>query len=83
MEVNKSALLTNPFWNNTMIQEYAGCGKTTASKIRREAILKYGGAVPYNGRLVKRDAVLKVLGISTQQELYYTGLLLKENNNND
>ena len=82
MEINKSTLLANPFWNNTMIQEYVECGKTTASKIRREAIQKYGGAVPYNGRLVKRDAVLKVLGISTQQELYYNGLL-KENSKND
>ena len=56
-------LLQKFIWDNKDIQEFTGCSKTTASKIRKEAITKYDGLIPIMPRKTKRDAILKVLGV--------------------
>ncbi len=56
-------LLQKFIWDNKDIQEFTGCSKTTASKIRKEAITKYDGFIPIMPRKTKRDAILKVLGV--------------------
>lgn len=55
-------LINKQYWTNADIMAYAGCGKTKASQIRREALVKHDGLIPLLPRKVKRDAVLKVLG---------------------
>ena len=59
----KSNLLAKALWSLNDIMEYAECSKTTASKIRKEAITKYDGLIPIMPRKTKRDAILKVLGV--------------------
>lgn len=56
-------LLQKPIWSNKDIQEFTGCSKTTASKIRKEAINKYDGLIPLLPKKTKRDAILKALGV--------------------
>ena len=51
------------YWNNQDIMNYVGCGKNKASAIRKLAILKFDGLNPLLPRLVKKQAVLKVLEI--------------------
>jgi hypothetical protein len=47
---------------------YVGCGKNKASQIRQEAIIKYDGLNPVLPRLVKKEAVLKVLEVNVCQK---------------
>ena len=49
------------YLNNKDIQNLVGCGKNKASEIRQKAIIKYDGFNPMLPRLVKREAVMKVL----------------------
>lgn len=52
------------YWTNKDIREFVGCGVNKACEIRKQAILKYNGLNPLLPRLVKKQAVLKVLGVS-------------------
>lgn len=61
-------LLQKPIWSNKDIQEFTGCSKTTASKIRKEAINKYDGLIPLLPKKTKRDAILKALGVIIWQQ---------------
>lgn len=65
-----SNLLSKAIWTNQDIMDYLGCGKTVASRIHREAVIKYGGYIELCPRKVRRDAVLKVLGVSFTEEAY-------------
>ena len=49
------------YMSNQEIMALVPCGKNKATKIRKKAILKYNGFNPNFPRLVKREAVLKVL----------------------
>lgn len=49
------------YMSNQEIMKLVPCGKNKATKIRKKAILKYNGFNPNFPRLVKREAVLKVL----------------------
>lgn len=64
-----SELLQKSIWTNQDIMDYVGCGMTTASKIHKEAIIKHDGYIPLCPKKVRRDAVLKVLGINCVQEI--------------
>ena len=52
------------YWSNQDIMSYVGCGKNKASQIRKEAIIKFDGLNPVLPRLVKKEAVLKVLEVN-------------------
>lgn len=49
------------YLTNKDIQELAGCGKNKACEIRKRAIIKYDGFNPLLPKLVKKEAVMKVL----------------------
>lgn len=51
------------YWNNQDIMNYVGCGKNKATEIRKIAIIKFDGLNPLLPRLVKKEAVLKVLEV--------------------
>jgi len=61
-------ILLKAYWNLTDIQTYLGCGRTTASKIKQEA-MKLNGGCAYDAYLVKRDAVLRALNLDPEREL--------------
>ena len=46
---------------NKEIMSIVPCGKNKATEIRKKAILKYNGFNPNFPRLVRREAVMKVL----------------------
>ena len=54
------------YWTNQDIMNFVGCGKNKASKIRQAAIIRFNGFNPLLPRLVKKQAVLKVLEVSTK-----------------
>lgn len=51
------------YWSNQDIMNYVGCGKNKASAIRKIAIIKFNGLNPLLPRLVKKEAVMKVLEV--------------------
>lgn len=61
-------ILLKAYWNLADIQTYLGCGRTTASKIKQEALKLNGGCV-YDAYLVKRDSVLRALNLDPDREL--------------
>lgn len=62
------AILLKAYWSLADIQTYLGCGRTTASKIKQEAMKLNGGCV-YDAYLVKRDSVLLALNLDPEREL--------------
>lgn len=66
MSKDKEALLEKGYWHLADIQIFAECGICKASKIRQEAIKKYGGLNPLFPQKVRRDAVLKVLEVTAK-----------------
>lgn len=50
--------------SNKDIMNLVPCGKNKASEIRKKAITKYNGFNPNFPRLVRKDAVLRVLNES-------------------
>ena len=54
------------YWTNQDIMNFVGCGKNKASKIRQIAIIKFDGLNPLLPRLVKKQAVLKVLEVNVK-----------------
>ncbi len=75
-------VLTKAYWTLADIQEYLGCGRTTASKLKVQAT-KLNGGCAYSAYLVKRDAVLRALGLDPEKELMLVGNILSGNENND
>lgn len=61
-------ILLKAYWSLADIQTYLGCGRTTASKIKQEALKLNGGCV-YDAYLVKRDSVLRALNLDPDREL--------------
>lgn len=77
--MDKKELIMKSYWCLSDIQAYLGCGRTTASKIKQQAMKLNGGCV-YDAYLVKRDAVLKALNLEPEKELMLAGMWM---NNND
>ncbi|MCM1556788.1 MAG: hypothetical protein NC087_04560 [Anaeroplasma bactoclasticum] len=71
----KTELLAKSIWCNQDIMDYAGCKLTTASAIHKKAVLEHDGLVKVLPTKVKRDAVLKVLGIDPVEEIARLKLL--------
>lgn len=66
---NNIKLLAKPIWSLEDIMAYTDCkSRTTASKIRREAIKK-GGSVRAYPQKTKRDSVLEALGLNYKDEV--------------
>lgn len=61
-------VLLKAYWSLADIQTYLGCGRTTASKVKQQAMKLNGGCV-YDAYLVKRDAVLRALNLDPEKEL--------------
>lgn len=70
----KLALLSNPLWSNQDIMDYIGCSINKATDIRQKAINNANGLSSIYPKKVKRDSVLKVLGLSVIAEIH----LIKE-----
>lgn len=56
-------VLNKAYWSLSDIQQFVGCGRSKASKIRQTAIMKFNGFNKLLPQKVKREAVLKVLEI--------------------
>lgn len=64
-----ATILAKPFWKLQDIAVYTSCCKSKASAIKKSAEYNYKGAVHFNGDLVRREAVFKVLGVDYEEEL--------------
>ena len=62
-------ILARSIWSNKDIMDYVGCGITTASRIHQLALKEHNGYVAMCPKKIKRDAVLKVLGVSFKEEV--------------
>ncbi len=76
---DKKELILKGYWALSDIQEYLGCGRTTASKIKQAAMKLNGGCI-YSSYLVKRDAVLQALNLDPGRELMLVKNSLSNNN---
>lgn len=61
---------------------YVGCARSKASEIHKEAVIKYDGSVPQCPKKVRRDAVLKVLGVNFVDEIFKINYLKGVENDN-
>lgn len=76
----KLELLSCPFWDNGIISEYLGCSQAKASQIHQIAAKQYDGVVGGYAFKVKRDSVLKYLGINAKDEIANLKILFDEFN---
>ena len=67
--MTKEELLLTPVWSNKHICEYVGCKTTKAIELKKIAITQFGGAVKFLPNMVKRNAVLELLGTSFDNEI--------------
>jgi len=67
--MNRQELLLKSVWNYKDICEYVGCKTTKAIELKKVAIYQFGGAVKYLPNMVKRNAVLELLGTSFDTEI--------------
>ena len=66
----KIELLTTPFWSSTHIAQFFNCGKQTALKIKRKALLENPDSIcPFNNNLILANAVLKQFNTTREDEL--------------
>ena len=75
--MNRQELLLKVNWTYHDIMSYLGVGKTKAFEIKNIAIKQYGGYIKYLPNCVNRNAVLKMLGTSFDEEIK---VIRKENN---
>lgn len=75
---SKLELLIKPVWENTDIKLYANCGSNTAVRIHQEAAIVHGGVIKVLPKKVKRDAVLKAMGLDPDREIGRFAEILKE-----
>ncbi len=69
------SLYAKPLWSNKDIMIFTGCSVNKASEIRKEAINEANGLPVIYPKKVKRDAVLKVLGLDFKNEMSKIKLL--------
>lgn len=81
----KAKILSKTLWSNTDIMDFVGCKKTIASQIHRIAAIEFDGVVKVFPRMVKRDSVLRYLGLDLIKEVSIVRSMLlektKEKNN--
>lgn len=70
-----TCLYAKPLWSNQDIMRFTNLGRTKASEIHQEAAIKHNGISKLCPKKVKRDAVLKVLGLDFENELSKLNLL--------
>lgn len=75
-------LLLRAIWSNQDIMAYVGCARSKASEIHKEAVTKHNGYVPQCPKKVRRDAVLKVLGVNFVDEIFKINYLKGVENDN-
>lgn len=63
MNETQTELLKKFYWNIADICAFFDVGRNKATEIRRKAILEHEGLNPILPQKVKRDAVLKTMGI--------------------
>ncbi len=66
---DKARLLLKSVWTNQDIMAYSGCCMTSASAIHQRAVIEHDGLIKLLPKKVKRDAVLKVLGVDPDEEI--------------
>lgn len=66
---DRCALLANPVWDTELIKAYLGVTYTKACEVKNYAIQYCQGMINIMPRSVKRDSVLKALGISFDAEI--------------
>lgn len=63
-------LLTIPVWSISDLMNYLNIkSRTTASKLKDIARVKFGGAVVYGTQYVQRDAILRMCGTNLKNEM--------------
>ena len=67
--MNREDLLLKPMWTYHDICEYIGCKTTKAIELKKVAITQFGGANKYLPNMVKRNAVLELLGTLFDEEI--------------
>ena len=67
--MKRRELLLKPIWSYKDICEYVGCKTTKAIELKKIAITQFGGAVKYLPNMVKRNAVLELLGTTFDTEI--------------
>lgn len=69
--MTKKEILEIPCWSYKEIMSYYTHikSKSTAIRMKNEAIKKFNGSVPYGNHLASRDSVLKMLGTTVEREL--------------
>lgn len=67
--MTKEELLLSPVWSYKHICEYVGCKTTKAIELKKIAVKQFGGAVKYLPNMVKRNAVLELLGTTFDTEI--------------
>lgn len=65
---DKLSLLSTPLWTNKDIMNYVGCSVNKATQIRQRAIMTANGLSIICPKMVKRDAVFKVLELDLNNE---------------
>lgn len=65
----RQELIQKPIWSYKDICEYVGCKTTKAIELKKIAITQFGGAVKYLPNMVKRNAVLELLGTTFDTEI--------------
>lgn len=61
--------LSEPSLTVGQIADLFRCSRTTAGKIKRAAIREQNGAIRFNTRMVKTDAVFAVQGMDRRREM--------------
>lgn len=67
--MTRQELIQKPIWSYHEICEYVGCKTTKAIELKKIAITQFGGAVKYLPNMVKRNAVLELLGTTFDTEI--------------
>ena len=67
--MTRTELLQKPIWSYHDICEYVKCKTTKAIELKKIAISKFNGAVKYLPNMVKRNAVLEMLGTTFEEEI--------------
>ena len=67
--MDRRELLLTPVWSYKHICEYVGCKTTKAIELKNIAVKQFGGAVKYLPNMVKRNAVLELLGTTFDNEI--------------
>ena len=67
--MTRQELLLKAVWTYKDICDYVGCKTTKAIELKKIAISQFGGAVKYLPNMVKRNAVLEMLGTTFDIEI--------------